>query len=60
MLCTWGEVGGSGSRGTSAAAALLTARNDSSSVAVTRDVEEHGGWRRMVAVYICVLLMGEA
>jgi hypothetical protein len=62
VLCKWGEVGGSGSRGTSAAvaAAVLTARNDSSSEAVTRDAEVHRGRRRMVAVYICVQLMGEA
>ena len=46
MLCTRGDVGGSGSRGTSAA--LLMARKDSSSEAVTRDAEVHRGRRRML------------
>ena len=50
VLCTWGDVGGSGGRGTSAA--LLMARNDSSSEAVTRDAELQSGRRRMLCVYV--------
>lgn len=47
---TWGDVGGSGSRGTSAA--QLTARKESSSEAVTRDAEVQRGRRRIVLDYV--------
>jgi hypothetical protein len=44
VLCTGGELGGGGRMGNSAA--LLTARNDSSREAVTRDAEvQSGPWR---------------
>lgn len=48
VVGTWGDVGGSGNRGTSAA--LLMARKDSSSEAVTREAEVHRGRRRMLDV----------